>query len=271
MTKLKVTTLGTAALCGTLLFSGLGNAFAEELPAGPIPANRTTDAIVNFVPDNSPTNPVNPETGEEVETVNPDGTTPGPGTNGPLSLDYASSLDFGTNVISTKDEVYNAKAQKLKDGSYVPNYAQVTDKRGTLKGWALSVKQMGQFKTSTNKELSGAEISFTNAAVHSKSESTKPGTVMPGFTLTPDGTGVVSNVVVAGEGQGAGTWTYRFGDSVNLQDAKGKDGTDLGYKVTDSITLSVPGKTEKLADSYKTELVWTLTDAPVNTDAPAGE
>ncbi|PEF45192.1 cell surface protein [Bacillus cereus] len=263
MKKLKVTTLGTAALCGTLLFSGLGNALAAP---GEIPANRDTDATVKFVPNEDPTNPVDPENpGTEVEPENPDGSKPDPGTNGPLSLDYASSLDFGTNVISTKDEVYNAKAQKLKDGSYVPNYAQVTDNRGTLKGWSLSVKQNGQFKSSTDgKELQGAQITFNHAVVNSISESAKPGTVKESFVLNPDGSGNGTNVVVAGEGEGAGTWTYHFGDQSHIKAATDKDGNDLGYKESDSITLEVPGKSEKLADSYKTTLTWTLTDTPKN-------
>ncbi|PGZ57894.1 cell surface protein [Bacillus cereus] len=261
MNKFKVTTLGSAALCGTLLFSGLGNASAAP---GPIPADRNTDATVKFVPNEDPTNPKDPENpGEDVKPENPDGSTPESGTNGPLSLDYASSLDFGTNVISTKDEVYNAKAQKLKDGSYVPNYAQVTDNRGTLKGWSLSVKQNGQFKSATDgKELQGAQITFKDANLNSISESTKPGTVKDTFVLNPDGTGNGTNVVVAGNGEGAGTWLYRFGDASHIKDAKDAEGNS--YKESDSITLEVPGKSEKMADSYKTTLTWTLTDTPAN-------
>ena len=68
------------------------------------------------------------------------------GSTGPLTLDYASSLNFGENIISTKDEIYFASAQVLKDKNNVektgPLFAQITDNRGTLEGWTLSAKQI---------------------------------------------------------------------------------------------------------------------------------
>ncbi|MDO6662039.1 WxL domain-containing protein [Bacillus thuringiensis] len=263
MKNYKVATVGTV-LCGTLLFGGIGNVLA----AGPIPADRNTDTTVKFVPNEDPSTPKDPENPEEpAEPENPDGSEPDPGTDGPLSLDYASSLDFGINVISTKDEVYNVKAQKMKDGRYTSNYAQVTDNRGTLEGWSLSVKQNGQFKSVTDgKELKGAQITFKDGNLNSMSESTKPGTVIPTLQLNPDGVGNETNVVVAGTGEGAGTWIYRLGDESHIKDATDKDGNVLDYKESDSITLEVPGKAEKMADSYKTTLTWTLTNTPANSD-----
>ena len=35
------------------------------------------------------------------------------------------------------------------------NYVQVTDNRGTEAGWSLKVKQEGQFKSTSGKELTG--------------------------------------------------------------------------------------------------------------------
>ena len=46
---------------------------------------------------------------------------------------------------------------KSKEG---PNYVQVTDNRGTEAGWSLKVKQEGQFKSTSGKELTGAAITF---------------------------------------------------------------------------------------------------------------
>ncbi|MCU4733702.1 WxL domain-containing protein [Bacillus cereus] len=264
MKNYKVATVG-AVLCGTLLFGGIGNVLAAP---GPIPADRTTDTTVKFVSNEDPTTPKDPENPENpAEPENPDGTDPKQGTNGPLSLDYASSLDFGINVISTKDEVYNVKAQKMKDGRYVSNYAQVTDNRGTLEGWSLSVKQNGQFKSATDgKELKGAQITFKDGNLNSISESAKPKTVESTFVLNPDGIGNQTNVIVAGAGEGAGTWIYRLGDESHIKDAIDKSGKVLNYKESDSITLEVPGKAEKMADSYKTTLTWTLTNTPANSD-----
>ena len=94
-----------------------------------------SNAVVNFVPNQDvtpPVDPINPDPENPVTPIdptNPNG--PNPGTAGPLSIDYASSLHFGENKISTKNEVYYAKAQAFTGGSEGPNYVQVTDNRGT--------------------------------------------------------------------------------------------------------------------------------------------
>ncbi|MEB5953235.1 WxL domain-containing protein, partial [Enterococcus innesii] len=72
----------------------------------------TSNGAITFEADPNPTNPVDPTDPEKpvdpVDPTDPDG--PNPGTNGPLSIDYASSLDFGVNKISNKNEVYYARA-----------------------------------------------------------------------------------------------------------------------------------------------------------------
>ncbi|WP_254558779.1 WxL domain-containing protein, partial [Salmonella enterica] len=71
---------------------------------------------------------------------NPDGSKPNPGGNGSLTIDFASSFDFGNHKISNKDQTYLAKAQKYFDSEVLtPNYVQVTDRRGTFAGWNLKV------------------------------------------------------------------------------------------------------------------------------------
>lgn len=247
MKFMKVT--ATSALLVSALSFGGAAAFAEE--------TKTLDsnAIVKFKANESITGPVDPENPdpnkivEPIDPENPEG-KPNVGTTGPLSIDFASSLNFGDdNKISTKDEIYYAAAQELKDGQKKPNYVQVTDNRGTEAGWKLSVKQNGQFVDSKGNELTGAKITFNKGNVNTVSKSAKPSTVKESFDLTADGTGAVQDVVEAHVNEGAGTYVYKFGDDATK---------------AESITLEVPGATTKYADEYKTTLTWTLSDVPGN-------
>lgn len=265
-------------LMSALVLSALGavstNSYAAEV------ATRDTDAVVKFVPSEDPTNPVDPTDPENpVEPVDPtDPEKPvDPGSNGPLSLDYASSLDFGVQKITSSNQTYQAKAQhvKYKDGTEkdVPNYAQVSDNRGTLKGWSLSVKQNGQFTSEkSNKTLTGATINFSNANINTNSESTAS-VLTPNFTL--DAAGASQIVMGAKDGEGAGTFVYQMGKAENIKentdalasdgskDASGKDMSEKRMESAD-VTLKVPGGTQKMAEKYATTLTWTLTDAPAN-------
>ncbi|MCO6018754.1 cell surface protein [Carnobacterium divergens] len=240
MKKQPILTAGAVALVA-LTIGGT----ASAATAGTYKSN----AKVKFVQDTSITPPVDPtDPGSEVTPVDPDGTNPDPGTAGPLSIDFASSFGFDEQKITTKDEVYNAKAQILSDGTFRPNYLQVTDKRGGANGWTVQVKQDTQF-ASASGTLDGALISVKNGQVDSISTSTVPSLVNKSFDLTidEDGAGVSQNIVGAKTGEGAGTWVYRFGDDTNKET---------------SVTLAVPGSTTKYAEEYTTELTWTLADVP---------
>lgn len=167
-------------------------------------------------------------------------------TKGELTLDFVSSFDFGTHPISVDNEVYTAAPQKLDDGREVPNYAQVTDLRGSAAGWTLSVQQKGQFvSVKEGSELEGAQIKFTNGQVASESTST-PKDVANSAELAP---GVTEKLVFSNIGEGTGTWVYGLGDDAT----KGS-----------SVELAVPGKSFKAADAYKTVLTWSLSDVPTN-------
>lgn len=248
----KTTLITTSALTLATL---VGTSVTVLAAPGEIPANYDSNAVVKFIPDDSTTPPVDPinpvDPVSPVDPTNPDG--PNPGTNGPLSIDFASSFYFGENKITSKDKVYNATPQELSDGSTRPNYAQVTDNRGGAKGWKLQVKQNGQFKTTAGEELTGAMMSFKNGQSASESTSPVPSVVKDSFDLTTDGTGAVEDIMAATAGEGAGTWVYRFGDDVTK---------------SESVTLSVPGKTTKMADAYSTSLTWTLTDVPDGSGTP---
>lgn len=199
----------------------------------------------NITPPVDPTNPGNPDPVDPEDPTNPNG--PNPGTGGPLSIDYASSLDFGKQKITSTDQVYKVKPQKFKGRGDGPNYVQVTDSRGTEKGWSLQVKQNGQFKSTSGKALTGAEITFQNAWVNTASASPKPSITKSSFSLKTDGTGVAENIMSAKVGEGSGTYVLVFGNDTTA---------------ADSIELSIPGSTTKYAEKYSTSLTWTLTDVP---------
>lgn len=126
----------TTAMVLTLLVGGATTTIA----AGNTGGSATSKGAVSFKANTNPTDPIDPT--DPTDPIDP--TDPvDPGTPGPLSLDYASNLNFDMNEISTKDEVYHATLVEVKDGEStreVPNFVQVTDKRGTNAGWTLEVK-----------------------------------------------------------------------------------------------------------------------------------
>ncbi|EOH93565.1 WxL domain-containing protein [Enterococcus pallens] len=215
----------------------------------------TSNGAVTFEANTDPTKPVDPTNPvDPIKPVDPtDPNGPKPGTNGPLSIDYASSLDFGTQKITSTDEVYKAKAQKYLDKANAektgPNFVQVTDNRGLETGWNLQVKQNGQFKTAENQELTGAAITFKNGNVVTNSSSEKPAGQAT-IKLSPDN--ALTNVMSAADGQGAGTYLLAWG-------------TDAATGA-ESIELAVPGSTTKYAKQYKTTFTWVLADTPPATD-----
>ncbi|EKZ0410428.1 WxL domain-containing protein [Enterococcus faecalis] len=242
----------TTVCLSTFILGSLGmtsQAFAED------GGSYTSNGIVEFTPSEEPTNPVDPtDPTNPVDPIDPtDPEGPNPGTNGPLSIDYASSLDFGVQKITSKDQTYFAATQKYKTVGATdevkegPNYVQVTDNRGTEAGWSLKVKQEGQFKSTSGKELTGAAITFKNGNVVTASDSGKP-TGPATITLNSDGS--QSDVMSAAKGNGAGTYLFNWGTDATT--------------AAKSIELTVPGSTTKYAEKYATKLTWTLTDAPGN-------
>lgn len=212
--------------------------------------------VIEFTPDDGETHPVDPtDPTNPINPTDPDPENPGEpgGTQGPLSIDFASSLYFGKQKITSETKTYPAETQKGTDKEgkdvEVPNYVQVTDNRGLKNsGWTLQVQQMGQFKSADADELSAAAVTFSNAVVNSVSESERPTNVKE-FTLNPDST--LQTVMSAKDGQGIGTTVDAFGTKENM---------------ANSINLNVPGSTTKYATKYATKYTtkfnWVLTDAP---------
>ncbi|PQD45741.1 WxL domain-containing protein [Enterococcus faecalis] len=252
--------------------------FGTMLLGATVPAEAATvvfdsEQSIVFTPSTDGTDPVNPENPDPekpvrpVDPTNPDG--PNPGTPGPLSINYASSLDFGSNEISNKDQTYFARAQTYKnpDGSAselaTANYVQVSDLRGTNAGWVLKVKQNGQFRNAEtlHKELTGATVAFAEPSVRSNATDVLPPTATANIQL--DAAGAETVVMQAPEKTGAGTWITLWGQAEKVTE-KNQQGQQVNATITRAISLTVPGKTPKDAVQYKTTLTWLLSDVPVN-------
>lgn len=231
----KTTLLGILA-SGTLLF---GSAMPVMAAAT---STADTDATVTFKENNTgPTTPVDPE---DPDIDNPG--VPGTGNEGPLSLDYASTFDFGTHDVPTTDQVYTALDDTAGDGS-TANYVQVTDQRaGEVKGWTLSVAQNGQLTAEKSaRTLDGAQIQIGTGTVKTGSENTS-GTPVSS-TVALDTNGASSVVMDAAAGNGFGTWVDAF-----------------GTKGSSTVKLAVPVESHPDADKYTSKLTWTLSELPDN-------
>lgn len=250
MSVLLLTILGSGLLAPSVL-AAEGDAQGGEYKS---------NGLVKFVPDLDPTDPVDPTDPEKpvdpIDPTNPEG--PELGTAGPLSIDFASSFDFGENKITNKDETYYARAQKFGSYDSRPNYVQVSDKRETNAGWTLQVKQEKQFEAADtlNKVLDGAEISLTDSTANSVTETAAPS--VHDVALIP---GQAHTLMSAAKNAGAGTWLDYWG-VVSTITEKNKESQDVNVDVTKSVTLTVPGKTAKDAAAYRTKLTWTLSDTP---------
>lgn len=272
MTKMK--TYGKAGLMMTLLGSTIiGGAITTE--AAEVKADYKSDAVINFIPNDEPTSPVDPEEpgGGGVTPIDPiDPTTPvEPGTPGPLSIDFASSLNFGIQKISSTDETYYAYSQQVTNEQGVtsnkPNYVQVTDNRGTAAGWTLSVTQLADFETTEavkNKTLPGAAITLEGMSAVSATTATGNPIVKDTVTLVP---GTAEVITAAAQDSGEGTWITRVGSTQTLFDdteTLNVDGTTTTVNKNKNIHLTVPGAIAKSAANYTAVLTWTLSDVVGN-------
>ena len=107
------------AVVGIVGFSGVlatQQAFAED-----INVNYTSNGAITFEPDTDPTKPVNPTNPDEkVEPEDPtDPTGPKPGTVY-LSIDYASSFQFGAQKSLPIRKIITHKFKHLKMEQQVP-------------------------------------------------------------------------------------------------------------------------------------------------------
>lgn len=241
--------LGSLSTVAVLIsFGFVGEVVGEAVAVGSL----TSNADISFTQDTAVTSPVNPTDPTAPVSPNP-GDPHQPGTGGPLSLDYVSNFHFGTKTIQTTDATYYAQLDQVQNASStlisVPNYAQVTDKRGLNQGWKLTVKQNGQFKTTTAtpSTLTNASMSLV-AATPNSTQLIALAPVSAPVTLDPTGA-AASTVATAAIATGQGTWTLAFGS---------------GAGAAQGVKLTVPNATAKVTtDQYKTTLTWTLNDSPL--------
>ncbi|MGM0126379.1 hypothetical protein IGI37_003808 [Enterococcus sp. AZ194] len=211
----------------------------------------TTNGQIEFIESTTGTKPLDPENPDNPfvpeDPTKPENKPDG-GTSGPVSIDYASSLVFGQQVITSETKTYHALLQNGLDSTGAAakraNYVQVSDNRGTEAGWHLTVTQSTQFKTGAGSELTAAEITLGNGTLVTNSTSTAP-TATSEISLVP---GEPSTVMSATVGQGAGTYITKWGDTEAA--------------AAESISLEIPGGTKKEKAVYTTSFVWTLSDVP---------
>ncbi|MEB6146447.1 WxL domain-containing protein [Enterococcus casseliflavus] len=199
----------------------------------------------------SPVDPMNPE----IE-VDPENQPKLPEDQGLLSIDFISSFTFGSQAISAQTKRYYAQPQRLlnldgtlNDAEERPNYIQVSDRRpdNERKGWTLAVTQNSQFTDRQDNQLRGARLLLNNQQFASVQENGEPMLQnQDGVVLIPE---QKMPLVTARNGQGAGTWIYRFGD---------------GESAGESVALEVPPTADPRTTTYQTTLTWELSAVPDN-------
>lgn len=134
---MKFINLTTVAALSTTIFAGGVHAFADESKETGEVRQITTDGQITFTPNDDAPNVESDPDGPEVEippVVGPDGEN-----NGPLTIAYVPTMNFGSQIISSVDMQYNMVAERQQkagttgEENKVPyvSFAQVQDMRGT--------------------------------------------------------------------------------------------------------------------------------------------
>ena len=195
-------------------------------------------ATITFEENNDETPPLDPDDPtKDLDPADPDDTTH---QNGPLSLDYVSSIDFDSQKITGHEqEIYQSKSLKP--------FIQITDNRGTGVGWKVTAAA-SSFKNGADDTLSGSIITFKNGKVVTPTMGVAEPKPESTVALTTDG--VATNVVNAEVGTGLGTWLNRWFPT------SGETG------LNDSVTLEIPAGVATVG-THEATITWTLTDAPI--------
>jgi hypothetical protein len=212
-----------------VLFSAFLGAFAligkEALAVTP----ETSEGTATLQPlDPGTTNPVTPQ---DPDPENPTGT----GQTGLLTLDAVPSFDFqGEGLAGTFTDTLT---QAQTASGYVKN-AQVTDRRGTGAGWALSLN-ISAFQNG-GVALKGVNLQMpVTIAAGTDNTSTAPAIVNSISGVVDPTSGLdAGTIVAAGTGEGYGTWIAKFANaSLSIADGNA-------------------------AGAYKSTFTWTLSDIP---------
>lgn len=228
------------------------------------------------VQDSGTSTPVDPEfPGNEVDPG------PSPSTDGPLRIDFISTLAFGHQEIATGEHQYKSLAQLFHSDTQARGYyVQITDVRGDSAGWELQLSQDTQFQNQVIQEaneqsLTGAVLSFDKGWANSFGVSDTPQVFRE--TIAIQEIGAAYSVASATSNQGKGIWTIEFGASAEnesnqvntlspLTDEAGEPVIDETFRKqayeNSAITLSIPDTTKLYPVQYTTSLTWTLTAGP---------
>jgi hypothetical protein len=136
------------------------------------------------------------------------------------------------------------------------SFVQVQDLRGTNEGWTLNLSLSVFTSTTRNNLLKGAEIQLMDPRVHyeGSNEAYAPSKNGDLIRLIPN-TGIM-NLMTAASGKGAGTSSFVLGDQKDLENQL--SGQPLNMVKNANILLTVPGRTEKDASTYRSVLIWEL-------------
>lgn len=268
MKQHKLLNLATIAALSATVFAGAPTVFAEDGQVREI----TTEGDITFVEGSGDEPievepPVDPEEPIIIPPVEPE-------TNrGPLTIAYVPNISFGERAISAYDQEYNAIAPEfaMESGEgtlpYI-HFAQVQDTRGTYAGWDLTVS-LTEFTNSeastVNKTLRGAQLNFKNGLATNNGLSEQLATAPDNVTLRPGQE--ATNLLSASEGKGAGIQSIYWGelDALNTVEVTDEEGEIIDtYAENPSVTLDVPGATEKDQAQYTATLTWNLTAGVAN-------
>ncbi|WP_349730543.1 WxL domain-containing protein [Peribacillus frigoritolerans] len=226
----------TLSIVGSVILVGM--IFSTNSAEAAVVNSAISKNYIKFIADEGmtkpvdPANPDNPALPSPIDPMDPD--NGGTGNSGSLTLDYVSNIHFGTQKIMGGNTTYNANN---KDP-----YVQVSDKRGTGEGWALTAKA-SELKISTGEPLQGAELTFKNGQVKSQSSNvSEPPTA---YDVTFDNRDSKKFMDAPLE-TGRGTWLDVFSGSDG-------DNSNVQLKV-------LAGSAE--AESYSGTVTWELTSAP---------
>lgn len=211
----KLTTAGLVLLTGLLLNST--GAQAAEV------GTHTTQADFELKAGEGGTGPTDPI--EPIEPVDPP-------MEGPLTLDAASSFNFGSIKLGEGNGIYNTVKE---DGSVLG--IQVTDSRGTGIGWNVTAS-MTDFKGKGTNILKGAVLTIPGGSVTTNSADKTKAPVTAELALNAK----AAPVFTAAKDSGMGTWVDLF---------EGKD---------KKVTLNVPEG--NYVDKYAATITWSLQNAP---------
>lgn len=256
---MKLVNLATVGLLSVSILAGGVTAFAEEA------RELETNGQITFTANEDEESVVVPPESEPEVEIDPEI----PGTTGPLTIIKATTMNFGSKVISNQDQTYNMVAEMAKlanpveggptETPYV-SFAQVDDTRGTNAGWNLNVSLSDFTSTSQNSVLTGAQISLNDPRIQYEGSNAgnSPSAHTSGLQLIP-GAGSVS-VMNADSQKGAGKSSVVWGDQSDLNAQFADDSIDIVEN--SAIQLSIPGSTAKDAATYTSTLSWELTATP---------